>query len=78
MAVHRHGMNAHSKVIRIGYLHLIDRFGEGTGRALHILYGGSVKPGNAVELFGQTDVDGGLIGGASLKGEDFAAIVRAG
>ncbi|MCB1323839.1 MAG: triose-phosphate isomerase [Spirochaetales bacterium] len=44
---------------------------------LRILYGGSVKPGNAAELFGLPDVDGGLIGGASLKGEDFAGIVAA-
>ena len=42
-----------------------------------ILYGGSVKPGNARELFGMPDVDGGLIGGASLKAEDFVAIVAA-
>ena len=42
-----------------------------------ILYGGSVKPGNAVELFGQPDVDGGLVGGASLKAEDFCAIYDA-
>jgi triosephosphate isomerase len=42
-----------------------------------ILYGGSVKPSNASELFGQEDVDGGLIGGASLDAGDFAAIVRA-
>ena len=57
---------------------LNEQFGEETGRVLHILYGGSVKPGNAAELFGRADVDGGLIGGASLKGEDFAAIVSAG
>ena len=56
---------------------LIDRYGEAIGRALHILYGGSVKPGNAADLFAQPDVDGGLIGGASLKAADFAAIVRA-
>ncbi len=56
---------------------LIDRYGEDIGRALHILYGGSVKPGNAADLFAQPDVDGGLIGGASLKAPDFAAIVRA-
>ncbi len=56
---------------------LIDRYGESIGRALHILYGGSVKPGNAADLFAQPDVDGGLIGGASLKAADFAAIVRA-
>ena len=42
-----------------------------------ILYGGSVKPGNAQEIFSKPDVDGGLIGGASLKAEDFIAIVSA-
>ena len=41
---------------------------------LQILYGGSVKPGNAKELFGQADIDGGLIGGASLVANDFLAI----
>ena len=45
--------------------------------ALQILYGGSVKPGNAQELFGMPDIDGGLIGGASLVDEDFLAICRA-
>lgn len=44
---------------------------------LQILYGGSVKPSNAVELFGMPDIDGGLIGGASLVAEDFLAICRA-
>jgi len=44
---------------------------------LRILYGGSVKPSNAAELFGQPDIDGGLIGGASLVAEDFAAICAA-
>lgn len=42
-----------------------------------ILYGGSCKPGNAKELFSQEDVDGGLIGGASLKAEDFVSIITA-
>ncbi len=42
-----------------------------------ILYGGSVKPGNAVEIFGMKDIDGGLIGGASLNTDDFLAICRA-
>ena len=42
-----------------------------------ILYGGSVKPNNAAELFSQTDIDGGLIGGASLKATDFMAIAQA-
>ncbi|MBL4591595.1 MAG: triose-phosphate isomerase [Phycisphaerales bacterium] len=44
---------------------------------MRILYGGSVKPGNAVELFGMPDIDGGLIGGASLNADDFGAIVDA-
>jgi len=44
---------------------------------LQILYGGSVKPGNAVELFGMPDIDGGLIGGASLVAADFLAICKA-
>lgn len=42
-----------------------------------LLYGGSVKPDNAVELFSQPDINGGLIGGAALKAADFAAIARA-
>ncbi len=46
--------------------------------ALQILYGGSMKPDNAAELIGQPDIDGGLIGGASLKATDFLAICKAG
>ena len=42
-----------------------------------ILYGGSVKPGNAADLFSRPDIDGGLIGGASLQASDFLAIVNA-
>lgn len=51
----------------------------GLGLAAHVplLYGGSVKPGNAAELFAQPDVDGGLIGGASLVLEDFLSIAKA-
>lgn len=45
---------------------------------LQILYGGSVKPGNAKELFGQPDIDGGLIGGAALVADDFIGICVAG
>jgi triosephosphate isomerase len=45
--------------------------------AMRILYGGSVKPDNAAQLFAQADIDGGLIGGAALKAADFAAICRA-
>lgn len=44
---------------------------------LSILYGGSVKPANAKEIFSKPDVDGGLIGGASLKAEDFSSIIKA-
>ncbi len=53
------------------------RYGENKGRKIEILYGGSVKPHNAEELFNEQDVTGGLIGGASLRAEDFVAIVRA-
>jgi triosephosphate isomerase len=54
-----------------------DAFGYDTGNGLTILYGGSVKPGNAKEIFSKEDVDGGLIGGASLKAADFTAIIQA-
>jgi triosephosphate isomerase len=47
------------------------------GDSIRILYGGSVKPDNAAELIGQPDVDGALVGGASLDPADFAAIVQA-
>jgi triosephosphate isomerase len=47
-----------------------------TAQAVRILYGGSVKPDNAAELFKQKDIDGGLIGGASLKGDAFAKIIE--
>ena len=57
--------------------YLADRFGERRAAAATLLYGGSVKPGNAAELFGQPDIDGGLIGGASLRADDFVAIVEA-
>ncbi len=56
---------------------LADQFG-GLSTDIAILYGGSMKPGNAAELVSKKDVNGGLIGGASLKAADFAAIVRAG
>ncbi len=52
-------------------------YGEHIANNLSILYGGSVKPENAQEIFSKPDVDGGLIGGAALKAADFAAIVSA-
>ncbi len=51
-------------------------YDDKTAQAATILYGGSVKPGNAEALFAQPDVDGGLVGGASLKAEDFGGILR--
>ncbi len=51
--------------------------GGGVADALRIQYGGSVKPENAAELFAQQNIDGGLIGGAALKADSFAAIVKA-
>jgi triosephosphate isomerase len=56
---------------------LIKRFGPAIGNAVRLLYGGSVKPGNAAEIFAVSNVDGGLVGGASLKAADFSAIVAA-
>ena len=56
---------------------LTDEYGANVANEVSILYGGSVKPANAEEIFGKPDVDGGLIGGASLNAEDFFAIVNA-
>ncbi|KAA3642302.1 MAG: triose-phosphate isomerase [Chloroflexi bacterium] len=52
-------------------------FGEDVAQGIRILYGGSVKPGNAAEYFGEEEIDGALVGGASLKAEDFVAIAQA-
>ena len=52
-------------------------FGNEIADTVSILYGGSVKPDNAKEIFSKPDVDGGLIGGAALKADDFVAIVNA-
>jgi triosephosphate isomerase len=56
---------------------LAKRFGAETAETVRILYGGSMKPGNAAGLLAQKDIDGGLIGGASLNAADFAGIVKA-
>jgi len=55
---------------------LVQRFGA-EGAAMRILYGGSVKPDNAHELMAIADVNGALVGGASLKADDFLAIIAA-
>ncbi len=56
---------------------LVEKYGETVANNTSILYGGSCKPSNAKELFANADVDGGLIGGASLKAEDFMGIITA-
>ncbi len=56
---------------------LSEKYGEEVANSVSILYGGSVKPNNAKEIFSKPDVDGGLIGGASLKAQDFFEIVNA-
>ena len=53
-----------------------ESFGNSVAENVAILYGGSVKPANAQEIFSKPDVDGGLIGGAALKADDFFAIVQ--
>jgi len=53
------------------------RLGAGVGRSTRLLYGGSVKPANAAEIFGVSNVDGALVGGASLKAADFSPIIKA-
>ena len=53
------------------------KYGKEVAENTSILYGGSCKPSNAAELFAKPDVDGGLIGGASLKAADFMGIVKA-
>lgn len=56
---------------------LANKYGNDVATNVSILYGGSVKPDNAKEIFSKPDVDGGLIGGAALNAKDFAAIINA-
>ena len=56
---------------------ITEAYSEDIADDVSILYGGSVKPNNASEIFGKPDVDGGLIGGAALDAESFAAIINA-
>ncbi|MCK0188364.1 triose-phosphate isomerase [Arenibacter sp. F20364] len=56
---------------------ITNAYDAGIANNVSILYGGSVKPNNAVEIFSKPDVDGGLIGGASLVADDFVAIIKA-
>ncbi|MFN2269762.1 MAG: triose-phosphate isomerase [Anaerolineae bacterium] len=57
---------------------LAELFGDDVAQAMRIQYGGSVKPANIVEFMSQPEIDGALVGGASLKAADFAAIVKDG
>lgn len=63
-------MHAHLRSV------LAKKFGNAVANNISILYGGSVKANNAKEIFSQPDVDGGLVGGASLNAEEFATIIR--
>ena len=56
---------------------ITDKYGADVAEGTTILYGGSVKPANANDLFAQPDIDGGLVGGASLKSRDFTEILKA-
>ncbi len=56
---------------------LEDRFGASAGQSFRLLYGGSVKPTNAAEIFAVSNVDGALVGGASLRADDFSLIISA-
>jgi triosephosphate isomerase len=56
---------------------VLERFGAEAAEACRILYGGSVKPDNAAALLAQEEIDGALVGGASLEARSFAAIVNA-
>lgn len=57
---------------------MLDTYKSGIGATTRIIYGGSVKGDNADELAKQADIDGFLVGGASLKADEFAQIFRAG
>jgi triosephosphate isomerase len=56
--------------------HLASKYGQAVADSIAILYGGSVNAANAKELFACPDVDGGLVGGASLKSREFAEVIK--
>ena len=66
--------SVHGRVVRPA---LSGLFGESNAQAIRILYGGSVTTANAAEFFAQSDIDGALVGGASLKVDEFVAITKA-
>lgn len=71
------GGNANDVVGKVIRSALAEVFGADTAQAMRVLYGGSVTGANAAEFFGQPEIDGALVGGASLKPDDFVAITQA-
>jgi triosephosphate isomerase len=71
------GANANDVVGKVIRPALNELFGNQTARAIRVLYGGSVSASNADEFFGQAEIDGALVGGASLKLDEFTAITKA-
>jgi triosephosphate isomerase len=65
-----------NETIRVIRTAVRELYGEGTAQAVRIQYGGSVKPGNAAELMAMPEIDGALVGGASLDPDDFARIIQ--
>ena len=70
------GENANKVLAGVIRPALSDLFGGETAQSIRILYGGSVTGSNAAEFFSQPEIDGALVGGASLKADSFAKIVR--
>ncbi len=71
------GENANGVVGKVIRSALTELFGVQTSQAIRVLYGGSVTAANAAEFFGQSEIDGALVGGASLKVDEFVAITKA-
>jgi len=71
------GPNANDVVGKVIRRALSELFGDKTAQAIRVLYGGSVTASNAAEFFGQSEIDGALVGGASLKMDEFTAITKA-
>jgi triosephosphate isomerase len=72
----RTATSAQAQEVHLAIRHLLREIGAPVADGIRIQYGGSVKPENAAELMAQPDVDGALVGGASLKAQDFVAIVK--
>jgi triosephosphate isomerase (TIM) len=71
------GKNANEVIGKIVRQTLSELFGNETSQAMRVLYGGSVTAANASEFFGEAEIDGALVGGASLKADEFVAISQA-